>query len=185
MAPRCPPSDHIPRQICQPHELLRAQLTHPEPPDFDDDLPSFPARSACTGVLIVSINLTSGHGGSGAVRGRRPGRHLLPAVHHGGIRLCRAGPGLRRACRDDPDFRGRAAGLRVPGNAAVGGDLLRGAGIGLSLQRQRGDRTEREAGSRRVRDQARRVPRVTLLGAHLRCDRHPPLGHRGRCRGGR
>ena len=41
------------------------------------------------------------------------------------------------------------------------------------------------AGSRRVRGQARRVPRVTLLGAHLRCDHHPPLGHRGRCRGGR
>ena len=41
---------------------LRAQLTHPEPPDVDDDVPSFPARSACTGVLIVSINLTSGRG---------------------------------------------------------------------------------------------------------------------------
>ena len=62
MAPRCPPSDHIPRQICQPHELLRAQLTHPEPPDVDGDVPSFPARSACTGVLIVSINLTGGRG---------------------------------------------------------------------------------------------------------------------------
>ena len=49
MAPRCPPSDHIPRQICQPHELLRAQLTHPEPPDVDDAVPSFPASSACTG----------------------------------------------------------------------------------------------------------------------------------------
>ena len=73
-----------------------------------------------------------------------------------------------------------AAALLVsafPGNAAVGGDLLRGAGIGLSLKRQRGDRTERGAGSRRVRGQARRVPRVTLLGAHLRCDHHPPLGH--------
>ena len=47
MAPRRPPSDHIPRQICQPHELLRAQLTHPEPPDVDGDVPSRPARVAC------------------------------------------------------------------------------------------------------------------------------------------
>ena len=30
------------RQICQPHELLRAQLTHPEPPDFGGGGPSCP-----------------------------------------------------------------------------------------------------------------------------------------------
>ena len=41
-----PVRPHSPRQICQPHELLRAQLTYPEPPDVDDNLPSFPARSA-------------------------------------------------------------------------------------------------------------------------------------------
>ena len=41
-APRRPPSDPIPRRICQPHELLRAQLTHPEPPDFGGDVPSCP-----------------------------------------------------------------------------------------------------------------------------------------------
>ena len=32
-APRCPPSDPMPRRICQPHELLRAQRTPPQPPD--------------------------------------------------------------------------------------------------------------------------------------------------------
>ena len=36
----------IPRRICQPHELLRAQLTHPEPPDVGGDVPSCPARAA-------------------------------------------------------------------------------------------------------------------------------------------
>ena len=45
-APRCPPSDPIPRRICQPHEFLRAQRTHPQPPDFGGDVPSCPASSA-------------------------------------------------------------------------------------------------------------------------------------------
>ena len=35
----------FPTRSAKPHELLRAQLTHPEPPDVDDDVPSFPARS--------------------------------------------------------------------------------------------------------------------------------------------
>ena len=49
---RCPPSDHIPHQICQPHELLRAQLTHPDPPDVDDDVPSC-GRPPATGGFLV------------------------------------------------------------------------------------------------------------------------------------
>ena len=35
----------FPARFAKPHELLRAQLTHPEPPDVDDDVPSFPTRS--------------------------------------------------------------------------------------------------------------------------------------------
>ena len=45
-APRRPPSDPIPRRICQPHELLRAQRTPPQPPDFGGDVPSCPAGAA-------------------------------------------------------------------------------------------------------------------------------------------
>ena len=45
-APRRPPSDPIPRRICQPHELLRAQRTHPQPPDFGGGGPSCPAGAA-------------------------------------------------------------------------------------------------------------------------------------------
>ena len=36
----------IPRRICQPHELLRAQRTPPQPPDFGGGGPSCPASSA-------------------------------------------------------------------------------------------------------------------------------------------
>ena len=64
------------------------------------------------------------------------------------------------------------------GTPESGGDLLRRTGIGLSLQRQRADGKERGAGSRRVRGQARQFSPVTVLGARLRCDHHPPLGHR-------
>ena len=35
----------FPARSAKPHELLRAQLTHPEPPAVDDDVPSFPTRS--------------------------------------------------------------------------------------------------------------------------------------------
>ena len=46
MAPRRPPSDPIPRRICQPHEFLRAQRTPPQPPDVGGGGPSCPARAA-------------------------------------------------------------------------------------------------------------------------------------------
>ena len=56
-----PVRPHSPPDLPAPRAPPRT--AHPfEPLDVDGDVSSCPARSACTGVLIVSINLTNGRG---------------------------------------------------------------------------------------------------------------------------
>ena len=58
-APRRPPSDPMPRRICQPHELLRAQRTPPQPPDVGGDVPSCRASSAapsCGAAALATVS---------------------------------------------------------------------------------------------------------------------------------
>ena len=133
MAPRCPPSDHIPRQICQAHELLRAQLTHPEPPDVDDDVPSFPARSACTGVLTVADALAFEHKYTSGVIAWAPDDTptdaQIGAVVDAFERTAWAGLDLDRYAWAAVVYRERDGGVRVHVVAA-----LQEAGLGVPRQ---------------------------------------------------
>ena len=87
-----------------------------------------------------------------------------PALRGGRLSLRRAGACLRRPGRGDPHFGRGPSRVRVPRHAAVGGDLLRRAGVGPRLERQRRDRQERRGSARRLRRRVRRVLRVLRTG---------------------